>query len=98
MDLQPELWVANTAAAVGYYERPFGAAVEDRVGGPSDPDGVVHLSVAGARFWVAGPSEQLGRFDPASLGEGTARFLLVVEDPQSVTDSAVDAGGKPTSP
>jgi PhnB protein len=94
VDLQPELWVRDTAAAVAYYERSFGAVVEHRVGGPDDADGVVGLSVSGARFWVAGSSEELGRFDAALIGGGTARFLLVVEDPQSVTDGAVEAGGK----
>jgi PhnB protein len=94
VDLQPELWVGDTAAAVAYYGTAFGAVVEHRVGGPDDTDGVVQLSVSGARFWVAGSSEQLGRFDARSIGGGTARFLLVVEDPQSVTDGAVEAGGK----
>jgi uncharacterized glyoxalase superfamily protein PhnB len=32
-DVQPELWVDDTAAAVAYYERAFGALVEHRVGG-----------------------------------------------------------------
>jgi PhnB protein len=98
VDLQPELWVGDTAAAVRYYERAFGAVVEYRVGSPDDADGVVQLSVSGARFWLAGCSEQLGRFDAASIGGATARFLLVVEDPQSVTDAGVGAGAKLTGP
>jgi PhnB protein len=93
VDLQPELWVADTAAATAYYQRAFGAVVEHRVGGSDDPDGVVQLSVGGARFWVAGASEELQRFDPASLRGGTARFLLVVDDPRAVADAAVAAGG-----
>jgi PhnB protein len=96
-DLQHELWVGDTAAAVAYYARAFGAVVEHRVGCPDDADGVVQLSVRGARFWVAGSSEQLRRFDARSIGGATARFLLIVEDPQSMTDEAVEAGGKLTS-
>jgi PhnB protein len=95
--LQPELWVADAAAAVDYYARAFGAVVEHRVGGPDDADGVVQLSVSGAQFWVSGTSEQLGRFDPKSIGGATARFLLVVADPRSVMDAAVAAGGTLTS-
>jgi PhnB protein len=96
-DLQPELWVEDTASAVDYYQRAFGAAIEHRVGGPDDPDGVVQLSVGGARFWVAGASEQMGRFSPASIGGATGRFLLVVDDPATVSDAAVAAGARLTS-
>jgi PhnB protein len=96
-DLQPELWVEDTASAVDYYQRAFGAAIEHRVGGPDDPDGVVQLSVGGARFWVAGASEQMGRFNPASIGGATGRFLLVVDDPATVSDAAVAAGARLTS-
>jgi PhnB protein len=96
-DVQPELWVNNTAAAVVYYERAFGAVVEHRVGGPDDPDGVAQLSVNGARFWVSAASEQMGRFDPGSIGGTTARFLLVADDPESVMEAAVTAGGECTS-
>jgi PhnB protein len=89
--------VADTAAAVDFYRRAFGAIVEHRVGGPDDPDGVVQLSASGARYWVSGTSQELGRLDPASIGGATGRFLLVVEDPRSVTDAAVEAGGRLTN-
>jgi PhnB protein len=98
VDLQPELWVRDTAAAVTYFERAFGAVVEHRVGGPADPDGVVQLSVGGARFWLAGTSTSMGRLDAAAVGGATARFLLVVDDPRSVAEAAVTAGGTLSSP
>jgi PhnB protein len=96
--IQPELWVRDTAAAVDYYERAFGAAVEHRAGAPDDPDGVVQLSIGEARFWVTGTSEELRRLDAANLGGGTARFLLVVEDPSAIAAAAVAAGARQTSP
>ena len=96
--MQPELWVRDTAAAVSYYGRAFGAVVEHRVGGPRDADGVVQLSVSGARFWVSGASEQMGRLDPASIGGATSRVLLVVDDPHSLTEAATAAGATLTSP
>lgn len=88
----------DTAAATAYFERAFGAVIEHRVGGPHDPDGVVQLSVGGARFWVAGTSGPMGRLDAAAIGGATARFLLVVDDPRSVADAAVAAGGALRSP
>jgi uncharacterized glyoxalase superfamily protein PhnB len=75
-DLQPELWVENTASAVEFYQRAFGAAIEHRVDGPDDPDGVIQLSASGARFWVAGA--WMGRFNPASIGGATGRWPVPV--------------------
>lgn len=97
VELQPELWVRDTAAAVAYYRRAFGARVEHRAGGPDDPDGVVQLSIHGARFWVSGCAPSMGRHDPSALAGATARFLLVVEDPHEVARSAVDAGAREVS-
>ena len=91
-ELQPELWVSDTAAAVRYYERAFGAVVKHRVGSPDDADGVAQLSVDGAEFWVSTASEDMGRFDPASLRGSTGRLLLVVDDPPLVAGRAVAAG------
>jgi PhnB protein len=96
-DLQPELWVENTASAVDYYRRAFGAIVEHRVGADDDADGVVQLSVGGARFWVSGASAQMGRFAPAAIGGATGRLLLVVEEPVVASAAAVAAGGRLTS-
>ena len=95
--LQPELWVENTAAAARFYQRAFGAVIEHRVGGPDDSDGVIQLSVSGARFWVAGASESMGRLHPAAIGGATARFLLVVDEPTATWDAAVAAGATPSS-
>jgi PhnB protein len=97
-DLQPELWVADTASAITFYERAFGAVVEHRVGAVDAADGVAQLSVGGGRFWLAGASDRMGRFDPSSIGGGTARFLLVTDEPETVVDAAVAAGGTCTSP
>jgi PhnB protein len=52
------------------------------------------MSVSGARFWVSGASQSLGRFNSASIDGATRRFLLVVDDPRSVTDAAVNAGSE----
>ena len=92
-DLQPELWVQDTAAAVEYYERAFAAVIEHRVGEPDDPNGVIQLSVNGARFWVSGASEEMRRFSPVVIGGATGRFLLVVDDPAAIAQRAVAAGG-----
>ncbi len=48
------------------------------------------LSVGNAAFWVADESPALGNFSPESLGGGSVRMLLVVDDPEA----AVRPGGK----
>jgi PhnB protein len=96
--IQPELWVSNTAAAVSFYERAFGAAVQHRVGGAEATDGVVQLSVAGACFWVSGSSEAMRRFSPQAIGGTTGRTLLVTDDPDSLAEAALAAGARLTSP
>ena len=97
-EIQPELWVRDTAAAVRYYVEAFGATVEHRVGEPDDPDGVVQLAIGEARFWVSAGSDELGRLLPGELGGATGRTLLVVQEPGAVADAAVHAGGRITSP
>ena len=97
-DIQPELWVSDGRAAVAFYEHALGAVVEHRVIGPAVSDVIAQLSVAGARFWVSNASEDLGRFSPHAIAGGTARMLLVVDDPELVVADAVAAGATATSP
>jgi PhnB protein len=96
--LQPELWVPDTAVAVTYYQRAFGATVEHRVGGPDDPDGVAQLSIQGARFWVSAASAPMRRLAPREIHGATGRTLLVVDEPEALVESAAAAGAELTSP
>jgi PhnB protein len=90
--IEPELWVADTAAAIDFYMGAFGAETVHRVGGPADRDGVAQLSVGTARFWVSGAAPAWGRLDPLTLGGATARLLLVADDPEAVVRAAVALG------
>lgn len=97
-DIQPELWVSDGPAAVAFYEQAFGAVVAHRIDGPGDNDVVAQLSVAGARFWVSGASDEMRRFSPNAIGGATGRVLLVVEDPESLVRAALAAGATQKSP
>jgi PhnB protein len=97
-DIQPELWVGDGPAAVAFYQQAFGAKVEHRISGPAEDDVVAQLSVDGARFWVSSASDQLHRFEPAAIGGATGRVLLIVDDPESLMRSAVEAGATQMSP
>jgi len=53
---------------------------------------VAKMSVGGAEFWLADESPEHFNFSPESLGGGSVRMVLVVEDPDAVFAVAVAAG------
>jgi PhnB protein len=85
--------VRDGYAAVGFYERAFGAVVDYRVGGGRAGEAVVaQMSVGGAAFWVADESPEHENFSPETVGGSTARMLLVVEDPEGTVERSESAG------
>ena len=90
--IQPELWVDRASAAVDFYVAAFGATVLHRVGNGDDI--VVQLAVADSAFWVTAASPDMKRFSPDSIGGATGRTLLVVDDPDSMLQQAIDAGAQ----
>lgn len=91
------LSVRNGAKAVEFYKAAFGAGELFRL---DDESGAVvaQLSVDGAEFCVADESPQHLNFSPESLGGGSVRMVLVVEDPDAVFARAVRAGAAVVSP
>jgi PhnB protein len=87
------LSVRNGAKAIEFYKSAFGATEAFRHDGP-DGSVVARLSVDGAEFWVADESPEHQNFSPESLGGGTVRMILVVQDPDSAFQRAVNAGAK----
>jgi len=90
-----QLSVRGGRAAIAFYEEAFGARVVYRVGGTDAHESVVaQLDVGSASFWVADESPEHANFSPETLGGGTVRMLLVVEDPDAVVEGAVAAGAR----
>ena len=89
----PMLSVRLGAEAIDFYKAAFGAAELFRI---DDPDGnvVAHLAIDGAEFWVADESPEHQNFSPASLGGGSVRVILTVDDPDAVFEKAVAAGAE----
>ena len=85
------LSVRNGAKAVEFYKAAFSAHEIFRI---DSEDGAVvaQLSAGGAEFWVADESPQHQNFSPESLGGGSVRMVMTVEDPDSAFDKAVKAG------
>jgi PhnB protein len=94
-----QLSVRNGRAAVEFYKAAFGAVEDYRVGGTDEHNAVVaQLSVGDASFWVADESPPHQNFSPESLGGGTVRMLLVVDDPDAAVERAVAAGATEVYP
>lgn len=97
ISIEPMLSVRRGAQAVEFYKAAFVARelylVQDDKG-----EVVAQLSVGGAKFWVADESPQHLNFSPESLGGGTVRMVMVVNDPEAVFQQAVQAGAKAVSP
>jgi len=95
----PQLSVRRGRAAVEFYKAAFGAVEDYRVGGTDDAEDVVaQLSVGPASFWVSDESPPNGNFSPESLGGGTVRMLLIVDDPDAAVARAIAAGATEVYP
>ncbi len=97
--LAAQLSVRNGREAVEFYKAAFGAEEIYRVGGTDEHEAVVsQLSVGDSTFWVADESPEHQNFSPESVGGGTVRMLLTVDDPDTVVRRAVAAGATEVTP
>ena len=85
------LSVRRGAKAVEFYKNAFGArelfCIANEAG-----EVVAQLAVGEAEFWVADESPENKNFSPESLGGGTVRMVMVVDDPDAVFKRALQAG------
>lgn len=89
--IAPMLSVRNGARAILFYKAAFGARELFRIDA-EDGAVVARLGVAEAEFWVADESPEHKNFSPASLGGGSVRMVMTVEDPDAAFEQAVKAG------
>lgn len=95
--IAPLLSVRRGAQAIEFYKSAFGAREAYRVDAP-DGAVVARLRVNEAEFWVADESPQHANFSPETLGGGTVRIILTVDDPDAMFERAVAAGATMVSP
>jgi len=85
-----QLSVRRGPEAIAFYTAAFGAVVDYQVG---DESIVAQLSIGDdATFWVADESPEHLNFSPETVGGGTVRMLLIVDDPDAAISVAVAAG------
>jgi PhnB protein len=87
----PMLSVRNGVRAIEFYKAAFGAGELFRLDSESGAV-VARLSVGSAEFWLADESPKHFNFSPESLGGGSVRILMIVDDPDAAFDQAVAAG------
>jgi PhnB protein len=99
VQLLAQLSVRRGREAVDFYKAAFGAVEDYRVGGSDEHEELVaQLSIGDATFWVADEAPAHQNFSPESLGGGSARMLLIAEDPAAVLARALAAGAKQIRP
>jgi PhnB protein len=91
LSIAPMLSVRRGATAVEFYKAAFGARELYRVDAP-DGAVVARLGVDSAEFWVADESPEHQNFSPETLGGGTVRMVMIVDDPDAACARAIAAG------
>jgi PhnB protein len=89
--IAPMLSVRRGAKAIEFYKAAFGAGELFRIDA-EDGTVVARLSVEETEFWVADESPEHQNFSPESLGGGTVRMVMIVENPDASFERAVAAG------
>lgn len=89
--ISPMLSVRRGAKAVEFYKEALGARELFCIANDAG-EVVAQLAVGDAEFWVADESPENLNFSPESLGGGTVRMVMVVDDPDAVFKRALDAG------
>lgn len=95
--IAPMLSLRNGTRAIEFYRAAFGAEELLRVENEGG-EVVARLSVEGAEFWLADESPEHFNFSPETLGGGSVRMVMIVEDPDKVFARAVAAGAKAVWP
>ena len=89
--IAPMLSVRNGAKAIEFYKAAFGAGELFRIDAENGAM-VARLSVGGAEFWVADESPEHLNFSPESLGGGSVRMVMTVDNPDAAFERAVIKG------
>ena len=87
------LSVRRGAQAIDFYKAAFGARELFRLDA-KDGTVVARLSLNDAQFWVADESPEHQNFSPETLGGGTVRMVMIVDDPDAAFARAISAGAR----
>jgi PhnB protein len=88
----PYLCVTDTAAAIAFYVRAFGAVEVGRLTQRDGRIGHAEIRIGGAPIFVSDEFPEIGVRSPASLGGSPVMIVLDVPDVDALFNRAVAAG------
>jgi len=95
--LAPWLSVRDRVRAVRWYEEALGAGRAYYFDG-GEAGIVARLALGDAEFWVAEESPEHQNFSPESIGGGSVRLILTVDDPDALFARVLAAGATEIQP
>ena len=92
--VQPYLYFKNSAEAIAFYAKAFGATERMRM--PDKNGRIMHaeISIGDSCIMMADENEALGALSPEHYGGAPMTLVLYVEDCDAVYKRALDAGAK----
>ena len=94
--LTPYISVEDTAGALDFYKKAFGAKERMRMLAPDGKIGHAELEIGDSRVMLSDPFPQSTVRPPKELGGTSASVFMYVEDVDAVVQQAVDAGATVT--
>lgn len=88
----------DTARALDFYARAFGAEETYRLVEPSGKVGHAEMAIGGATLQLADEYPDFGAVSAATLGGSPAKLLLYVEDADAAQRRAIEAGATELRP
>ena len=94
----PYMTLKDTAHAIDFYKKAFGAIETFRLAEPSGKIGHAQITIGGFTFMLADEYPDYGAISPDTLGGSPVRMHLYVDDVDAVFEQAVAAGAKVIRP
>jgi PhnB protein len=94
--LTPYISVRNTAKAIEFYKKAFGAKEIGRINMPDGSIAHAEIEIDGARIMIADENEQWGNLCPQTLGGSPIGLCLYVDNVDAVYARAISEGATVT--
>ncbi|EJL84738.1 hypothetical protein PMI16_03688 [Herbaspirillum sp. CF444] len=88
----PYLIVSDTASAIAFYEKAFGATEVMRIDGPHDKIWHAEIQIGNARVMLADEFIEMGIHCPKTLGGAGVSMQIYVDDVDTIFNQAIAMG------
>lgn len=94
----PYLTVADSARAIEFYTKAFGAAEVMRIPGPSGKIAHAEIRIGDSRIMISDEFPNMGAHSPQSIGGSPVAIYLYLDDVDATAKRAVAAGATMLTP